>query len=149
MFLPNKVKSIAAVSLLSLGTIGSQVLLTPKAQAQSAKNIVPVMCHEEWCEIRLRINNAVTVDAIIVPGYSGIKVPRSLVEEAAIRGFTQGNIADVSTIGIESITLGNEKYYVNTRAQMDSDSDQVMIGGDYLKRLGARQYGNTNQLIFP
>lgn len=146
MFLPNKVKSIAAVSLLSLGAIGSQVLSTPKAQAQS---LVPMMCNSGRCNIRVRLDNFATVDAEIVPNTRGIIVPRSLLQQMAIKGKTRGDVSKSLAHNFRSITIGNKTYSVNIPARVVSYGNRVMIGENSLQSTGARRYGNTNQLILP
>ena len=147
MFLSNKVKSIAAVSLLSLGALGSQALLAPKAQAQS---LVPMICDSKnTCNIRIILNNRATVDAIIVPNISGIRIPRSTLQDMAMKGITTGDVSQASSIKLYSVGIGNKTYRTNTIAPVVSSGNQVMIGLNSLKAMGARRNGNTNNLILP
>lgn len=147
MFLSNKVKSIAAVSLLSLGALGSQALLASKAHAQS---LVPMACSQGKCNIRVNFDNSAAADVLIVPNTSGIMIPRSVVKELALKGWTRGDLSQTSTFNFNSITIGNKTYSMkNTPARIVSSGNQIMIGANTLEALGARRHGNSNQLLLP
>lgn len=145
MFLSNKVKSIAAVSLLGLGVLGSQTILTPEARAE---NRAPVICNPgTMCTVRVSLNNWVTADAVIVPNRSGIAIPRSIVRTWAINGATKGDVSQ--DLPIKSITIGSKTYSVDYPAKVVSYGNRVMIGANSLERMGARLDRRTNQIILP
>lgn len=149
MFLSNKVKSIAAFSLLSLGTLGSQALFAPKAQAEYR---APMICNynnnTNICTVRISLNNGAVADALIVRG-RGITIPRGIANTWAINGMTTGNISRSQGLLINSVTIGGKRYYTSVSARMVSSGTNVTIGVDSLIDLGATVNYNTSELILP
>ena len=116
MFLPNKAKSIAAVALLSLGTLGSQILLTPKALGESASSSLSQPQVEDTNSQKSGLPDSITGTYTFTPGDC------SATETLTFSSKKISNDTESDVYMIVDTVTYHENYYYDVTLNMEKSS---------------------------